>query len=95
MNPNTGHLVADIEDVPLAERKEYKEIPSKWDSLGLQELARNALGGNRETVVDLTAKTGLAEWARKERQKIKEKAKAKRKQAKISRKKNRGANRGR
>lgn len=71
MNPYTGHLVAldDGEAVP----PDYEAIKSRY----MRVIAEKELAGQRETHVNLQAKTPLAQWAKKKR-KAKIAAKARR-----------------
>ncbi len=78
MNPNTGHLVRDIDRVPAAERGEYVSIPEAKRAEAERELA-----GRDETMVDLRAASPLSAWAREQRA-------SRRRMQKESRRRNRG-----
>ena len=76
MNPNTGHLVADLNDVPESKRNEYQRIPKE-----LEPEAKQALEGKREVYVRLRSNSELAGFAarvRKERKRNKTAKKSRR-----------------
>ena len=79
MNPETGQLVENLKAVPVEFRQDFVPVPNE-----LQGEAEKALGGLKETTIDLKARTLLANFAARER-----KAKNKRKMQKESRRRNR------
>ena len=81
MNPNTGHLVADLNAVPVAERDEYQKLPK-----GLERDARAALGDKREVQINLEQRSNLASWAKNQRKKNRTRAKIAKKARKAGRK---------
>ena len=64
MDPNTGHLVSNINDLPEDVREKYKRLTGL-----LADEARDALAGERETYINLNARTNLAKWAANQRKK--------------------------
>ena len=80
MDPNTGHLVANAQQLPEDVRGSYVPIPAR-----LNRAARRKLDGRPEAHVSLTSGGALSQFAAQQR-----KAKAKRKAAKASRARNRG-----
>lgn len=60
MNPNTGHLIAELNDEKS--RDGYLRLPQ-----GLQRAARRELSGRTDTHINLRAQTPLATWAKKKR----------------------------
>lgn len=66
MNPNTGHLVANVDDESfmrrMKDRLDYERIPA--------DLAREAtrkLRGQPEAQVNLMSRTPLSKWAKRKR----------------------------
>lgn len=80
MDINSGHVVADINQVPEIKRHLYTQIPPQ-----LQEQANRELDGRDSTYINLNRATALADWANKKKRKNRAKAKL----AKASRKRNR------
>jgi hypothetical protein len=80
MNPDTGHLVADLSELKENVRKDYRSVPAP-----LRNEASRALAGKRETTINLNAQTNLAQWAANERKKNRSRARI----AKKSRARNR------
>lgn len=70
MNPYTGHIVADINQLAMEERKEYKSIPKH-----LQPEAERELAGRESAYVNPNTAQNLAAWAAKKRNKNRVKAK--------------------
>lgn len=66
MNPNTGHLISDIDDTSmlarLKDRMAYERIPAN-----LAQEAVRKLRGQPEAQVNLMSRTPLAKWAKKKR----------------------------
>ena len=81
MNPNTGHLVADLNSVPAAERDQYQKIPE-----ALERDAEAELKGKREVQINLAHRSNLAQWAKNERKKNRTRAKIAKKARKAGRK---------
>ena len=82
MDIRTGHLVDKSLLPDLPNKDEYLPVPE-----GLKEEAIAALADKKETMIDLKGASGLAQWAKTEREK-KEFRKTKRKFQKQSRKGN-------
>lgn len=80
MQPSTGHLVSNIEDLPESVRGDYVRVPAH-----LNRAARRKLDGKPEAYVSLTSGGALSQFAAQQR-----KRKAKRKAVKAARKRNRG-----
>ncbi len=67
MNPNTGHLVADIDDAETQSKlmrklMDYERVPAN-----LAQEAVRKLRGEPEAHVNLMSRTPLAVWAKKKR----------------------------
>ena len=73
MNTDTGHLVANIEDVPEEDRALHEPVP---ENLTLS--AKLELMGKDETVVGKEATSQIATWARSKRDRLKAKGKSRR-----------------
>lgn len=81
MNVNTGELMMlSAENMKLLYNK-FTSVPDE-----LQDEAKKELAGKEKTVVDLKADTPLANWAKRERNKVKSN---RAKMAKASRRRNR------
>lgn len=80
MNPDTGHIVVDINDVPENRRSRYLRIPTE-----LYAEAKEELGGQRETYINPNRARNLAAWAANNRKKNRARSKL----AKASRARNR------
>jgi hypothetical protein len=81
MDPRTGHIVADINDVPEHRRSRYEQLR---DELLIAE-AREQLNGEREAYIDPQRAKNLAAWAANTRNKNRKRNKL----AKASRARNR------
>jgi len=73
MNRETGHLVANIEDIPEEDRALYDPVP---DNLTLS--AKLELMGKDETFVGKEATSQIATWARSKHDRLKAKGKRRR-----------------
>ena len=67
MNPNTGHLIADMDDKDMQAKLarsifNYERIPAN-----LAQEAVRKLRGQPEAQVNLMSRTPLAKWAKKKR----------------------------
>ncbi len=67
MNPNTGHLIADMDDKDMQAKLvrsifDYESIPAN-----LAQEAVRKLRGEPEAKVNLMSRTPLAAWAKKKR----------------------------
>lgn len=98
MDTRTGHLVADIEEIEAAERKNYTKVPKELENDAKAALAAESGGG--QSYIDVNALTNLARWAQlqnhlKAVDVKRQKNRAKNKAARSARKANRGTNRGR
>jgi hypothetical protein len=80
MDPRTGHIVADINDVPEERRSRYSRIPEE-----LIAEAQDQLNGQRETYINPNLAKNLAAWAANTRNKNRKRNKL----AKASRARNR------
>ena len=82
MDVSRGHLVEDINSLPVELRSRYTPVPTS-----LLEEARQELGGRAEAYVSPERQSALNAWAAKKRKKQRAKAKL----AKVSRSRNRKA----
>lgn len=62
MNPDSGHLVANLALLDEIARKDYVRVPK-----GLRKEAERVLAGEAEAMVDLTDPSLLSAWAAKVR----------------------------
>lgn len=85
MNPNTNEVVANLQEVPIEERKEFLQLP---DEPGFNEAAKEILAGGKRATANRSTKAGrkLIAWA--EQKKEKKTKRNKRKQQRKARRKN-------
>lgn len=75
MNADTGHIVADLEDIATDERNSYQKLRGHN-----AKSAVKVLGGRKECYIDLSEKSRLANKARnirKKKKKMSQKSKTK------------------
>jgi hypothetical protein len=67
MNPNTGHLIADMDDTNMLERLKHRMADYERIPANLAQEAVRKLRGQPEAQVNLMSRTPLAVWAKKKR----------------------------
>ena len=67
MNPNTGHLIADMDDTNMLERLKHRMLDYERIPANLAQEAVRKLRGEPEAKVNLMSRTPLAAWAKKKR----------------------------
>lgn len=80
MNPETGHLVADMRLLDTSTLPQYQPIP-----FHLRVHAEKTLDGRAETCVNVNAQNALSDWARKRKAKSRTRATIAKRSRKASR----------